>query len=526
MIADRGGSLKTGSALRVASLILIVFSLVVGVVTRPLSIIHYIDFRYDQAIDAGRVMGMWHGIVPQFGPQPLHQPFGLPPLYYYLVFPSSVFGPNPIFQVLPNAILSLCSIAALMYLIYTLLDSVVPAKRLLLTAIIGLWWSVSNVDIQLANREWNPSFVPFFLICFAILYALMAKRKLTVFASALVSIAYGGAAAILVSLHGSTLLVTPIVFVTSLVYFVVVHRNNSKAWLYPALAVAALLLCLTPYVQSELAHHFDNTRAIVAAVSSHTNSALSTRIDNARSAYLGLRGTMYFPPFAFRSLVLSNDAINQALRVIGALFLIVVPFVGVGYFKGNRLVLGSLALYWLLFLIAASNYPTPYIHYLLPIILAPMILAIVSLAYVDYSTVLGKLATLFIASCIVLSIVINGTDDVAYVQAKFGSYRLMTTTDAIDALARLPSGATICGPEREARIHALGYIDTFITKRNLRFGYQCHVGDYMVRSRYVFEKTRPLAPDINDDLTTVAQAPNANENYVAETEVYTIGRLK
>ena len=505
---------------------IIALSLAIAVLTRPLSIFHYIDFRYDQAIDAGRAMGMWHGLLPQFGPQPLHQPFGLPPLYYYLVFPSSAFGPNPVFQVLPNAILSLCSVAALMYLVYMLLDSVTPAKRLLLTAIAGLWWSVANVDIQLANREWNPSFVPFFLLCFTILFALLATRRLTAVQFTLTSIAYGVVGAFLMSVHGTTLFVTPIVFLISLIYFGVAHRRDSKSWLYPAIAATAFLLTLAPYVRSEAVNHFDNTRAMIAVVSSHVDTAVSTRVDNARSAYFGLRETMYFPSFAFRSLVLSHSAIAQALRVIGLLFLIVVPFVGIGYFKGNRVILAGLALYWLLFLFAASSYPTPYIHYKLPIVLVPLILSIVSLAYIDYSSILGKLAGGFVAMCLLLSIVINGADDVAYLQAKFGDHRLMTTNDATDALARLPLGATICGPEREARIHALGYIDTFITKRQLRFSYQCQPGDYTVRSRYIFEKAPPLAPDINDNLTTVLQRVNPGEAVISETPAYTIGRLK
>jgi len=265
---------------------------------------------------------------------------------------------------------------------------------------------------------------------------------------------------------------------------------------------------------------------MIAVVSSHVDTAVSTRVDNARSAYFGLRETMYFPSFGFRSFVLSHSAIAQALRVIGLLFLVVVPFGGIGYFKGNRVILAGLALYWLLFLFAASSYPTPYIHYKLPIILAPLILSIVSLAYIDYSSVFGKLAGGFIAACVILSIIINGADDVAYVEAKFGDHRLMTTNDATEALARLPEGATICGPEREARIHALGYIDAFITKRQLRFSYQCQPGDYTVRSRYIFEKAPPLAPDINDDLATVLQPVSPNETVISETPAYTIGRLK
>ena len=206
------GSESAARAIRAASIATIALSLAIAVVTRPLSILHYTDFRYDQAIHGQVVMGMLHGVWPRFGPQALHQPFELPPLHYYLVFPSSTFGPNPVFQGLPNAILSLCSVAALMYLVYMLLDSVTPAMRLLFAAIAGLWWSTSNVDIQLANREWNPSFVPFFLICCTMLFALLATRRLTAVQFTLASIGYGVAAAILTSVHGSTLFVTPIAF--------------------------------------------------------------------------------------------------------------------------------------------------------------------------------------------------------------------------------------------------------------------------------------------------------------------------
>ncbi len=501
------------------SLAIAVLAVIVAAITRPLSTLAYTDFRYDQAVDAGRVLAMWHGVWPAFGPQPLHQPFGLPPLYYYLLLPSSIFGPNPIFQAMPNALLSVCSVVLVMYLVYMLLESAPPDRRVLLAAAAGLWWSFSNVDIQLNNRAWNPSPIAALLMIMSVLFVTIAQRHLSLAQSMLASLTFGAAAAILVSLHGTTLFVTPVLFVVLIGYYIVRNRTANCSWLFPALAIGSFLACLTPYWVTEIGNHWDNTRAIVHAVQANAGTPLGAKLDNARHAYLSLRETMYFPDFT-RSFA-PESTLGQLLKAIGVLFLLLVPWLAAFTFKGNRLLAGVLVLGWLIYLAASANYPTPYIHYRLPIIIAPLILAVASLAYISYRTVTGRLAAGFVIVCLLVSLVINGVDDVAYLQAKFASQRLMRTTDMISALTDLPAGATVCGSERQAHLHPLMYLDEFIVKRGLRFATTCTPGAYQITPRYVYAHGTPLAADINDDLNVVSTAGTTGRVLV-DRELYSI----
>ncbi len=468
-------------------------------------------------------MGMWQGNLPTLGPETSNQQFRIPPLYYYLLFPSSTLGANPVFLALTNAVLSFGSVIIFMYLIYSLLQSVEPDKRLLLTSIAGLWWSVSIVDIQLNNRSWNPSLVPFFLMAFLLLYAVLLQRNRPIVLSLLAWLGYGACAAILVSLHGSTLIVTPIFFFASIAYYIFTRRTTPKIALLPLAAVASFFGCLTPYWSGELARHWANTQSIAAAMHSHMGMGLLPLANNVRNAYFGLRTEMYFPDFTLPSAV-RDGASNLALRIMGLLFLTVAPVLGFAVFRGNRVLIGVLAAYWLIYMVAAANLPISYLHYKLPIVLAPIILAIASLAYLNYATVAGRLAALFLGTCLLISILMNVRDDYAYLHAKFGKHRLLTSDDLVTAMNVIPPNATMCGPERQLHLRALEYIDLFIEHKHIRFDHTCRTGNYIVHPRYIFEIAPSLTSAINDDLNVVDYHGIRGSTTVLETDTFVVER--
>lgn len=95
----------------------------------------------------------------------------------------------------------------------------------------------------------------------------------------------------------------------------------------------------------------------------------------------------------------------------------------------------------------------------------------------------------------------------------------------LNALGQLPVGATACGSERQSHLRALRYLDTFSTNRELLFEERCKPGDYVVRSRYVFEKAPSSTPDINDSLRIVQAPDNAAWSEVTKSGTYTIERV-
>ena len=525
--------------LELVSITLIAAALIFAFLTRVVSVFHYIDFYGDEARFAGHVMDMWQGIWPAFGPHPYNQPFGLPPLYFYLAWPLSALGPNPVFQALLNAILSFCSVPLLGYLVYRLLDGVARQQRLLLSSIAALWWSVSYVDIQLNNKEWNPSLIPFFLMCLALLYATQLQEKLSPSMRALCWILYGVVAAILVSLHGSTLFIIPVIFCASLLYYVVVVNRNRKArWVYPALAVASMLACLTPYWGEELRSHWANTQTIFATIHSAAaaSAGLSTKISNAASAYFSLISEMYFP-VGGGSIRHASSAAALGIRVLAFIFFVATPLLAIAYFRGNKLILGFMAAIWVVYLYAASNFLAIYVHYKMPIVLAPMILGIGSLAYLNYKSAWGRVAGAFLLVCVLLSMLSNVRLDLGYLAAKFGSRRLVTTSDIAQAFQKLPAGATVCS-ERQAETNdqrstrnrdflaALGYIDRFETNKNLKFVWPCAPGDYLIHSRYAFAHDPYFLPVYQDLRVVQNPEPGNDTQVVARGRTYLIELLR
>ena len=91
--------------------ILILLAIIFALVTRLCAIFQYITFDIgpdpDQIRDAFAVMEIWKGNLPTLGPKVTtigsHH---ILPLYYYLFFPFTMLGADPVFQALPNGLFS------------------------------------------------------------------------------------------------------------------------------------------------------------------------------------------------------------------------------------------------------------------------------------------------------------------------------------------------------------------------------------------------------------------------------------
>jgi hypothetical protein len=81
-----------------AAYILIVLAIGFGFFSRLIACFRYVTFfYYDQVRDAELYVKMWQGNIPNLGPGASVGGYKLLPLYYYLVFPATVLGVDPVF---------------------------------------------------------------------------------------------------------------------------------------------------------------------------------------------------------------------------------------------------------------------------------------------------------------------------------------------------------------------------------------------------------------------------------------------
>ncbi|MBI2411567.1 MAG: hypothetical protein HYV32_06775 [Candidatus Kerfeldbacteria bacterium] len=445
------------SSVRFFGYFLITLSLVSGAVWRLVGMFWYTEFKGDQIRDAYIYMDMWHGVWPSLGPASSVGGFALPPLYYYLVFPFTVLGANPIWQVLLNVLCSWLSIPSLMWVLYRLFFGVPRHWRFVLVGAAGLWWGTVFQYIYLTTREWNPIPVPFFLLLMVVLmewaYTAESPRK-----QVLIWIGQGAVGAILVSLHSTTWLMMPVVFAISSIIYI----RKTKKWWLPVIGVFSAVFALLPYWVGELHRHGANTKAFLAVIlhsskgeQSHT---LLQRLDRAVATYFDLGQSTYFfhlPMNALATIFLSAIAIIFLLR-----------------FRGDR----RLLQHWLLiigvYFFAAANYwDVLYIHYLLPIMTLPILLIVGSLSGLHWNTRKEAIVGGLLIALGVFSFGINLQADVEYMNDILGSDRLPNTRDAVHAVEQFQPGSAVCVDR--GTLPQYQYIDRFIIKKNFTFVEGC-----------------------------------------------------
>ncbi len=473
-----------GNGAKLTAYMLILLALVFGFFSRVVSVFRYVTFDIgpspDQVRDAYIYMNMWQGSWPTLGPSASVGGYHLPPLYYYLVFPFTAFGADPVYQALPNAIFSFLSIPLLIYLVYQLLEENIKlSKRLIVAGLAGCWYSLLFGEIFISTFHWNPSPIPFFLICFILLYKYQLEADFNVIAQSLCWLLYGITLAILMSLHSTTLFVMPLVFMASSTFFIYRNRRTPKKWLLPGLSISSTLIALLPYWRGELSRGFLNTKQIIITVISSSQdthrSTILQRLSRAVINYFELGQQAYF---------LGSSWVHVGISTI---FLSLILFLGIGKFKGNRTIMMVLVFTWLVYLYAASNYKGIFfLHYKMLIIFAPIIFSSLSIAYLDFSQKNDRFIIIILILGISFSAWTNLTFNYKYLYSKYGRDRLVATADIIYILNQLPAKSTFCDPHYEGArklYNQYKYIDTYITKKGLKWVKICQSGDYILQPK-------------------------------------------
>jgi hypothetical protein len=472
--------------LEIAAYGLISVALIFGFVSRLVVVFRYISFFYfDQVRDAEVYMKMWQGNLPILGPGASVGGYKLFPLYYYLVFPSTSLGVDPVFQVLPNAIFSFLSIPLFMYLVYQLLEKTEHSKRLFLAALAGFWSSVLFVEIFINTYHWNPGPIPFFMLCFILLYKWQLEARLSLLIQAGLWILYGSVLAILTSLHSTTLFVMPVVFVASSILFITKNRRNPQKWFLPLLSVASAIISLVPYWRGEFSRGWVNTKGIIAKITSAGTEAsqrnVLERIGKAFSTFVELAQQAYFLGF-------SNW--QTAISIAFFVLLLIVALIAYKKYKGNLTITLFLGFTWLIYIYAASNFwGLSVIHNKFIILWSPILITIVALASLDFSSWVNKTAIALLSLFILLSILLNIHFNAKLLTAKYGANRAISTVDIIDFFEQIPKKSTVCDLKAQEDwqlfniAYAYQYLDKYISKRNLKFVKDCQPGNYALQPK-------------------------------------------
>ncbi|WP_323291299.1 hypothetical protein [Crocosphaera sp. XPORK-15E] len=469
----------------------------------------FTNYSGDQINDAYRVMGIWEGQWPTLGPGPaawsgLVGDVYLPPLYYYLVFPATIITHDLSAQAIPNALFTFLSIPILALTIYKLLEGVGHNKRFFLSALAGFWYIFLFRNIVLSTGDslgGNPVSVPFFLLCFTLLYTYQLEARLPLYLEVLCWLAYGLVIAIITNLHFSSLFVMPVVFIISIIVYIAKDPKKAKRWILPGLAILTALLTLTPYWIGELGRNWINTQRILSLVFDSSTKeghsvSLFQRFNAILHSYFDLGQEVYFPGNSWKNLIIS------------LIFLGIILVVGIYKFRGNWTIFRLLGVTWVIFCLAYSstNLENTYnpVFYKILIYLAPIFLAICSLAYLDISRPLEKYLIILIIACITVSILINTKYFYNYISSRGGIPRVPNTSDISQALEKIPAQATVCHHKESYRnIRNQEYIDRYVNKGSLKFIANCEPGYYLLYSKYealgdyTLNKRDPLSEKMN-----------------------------
>jgi len=290
--------------------------------------------------------------------------------------------------------------------------------------------------------------MPFFLIIFVLLYKFQLETKKPLYYQAISWIVYGIVLAISVSLHSTTMFVLPVVCLLTSLWFVYKNRKNFRKCLLPFLAIFSSNIALLHYWKVEIARNFNNTRAIVNTIrgsdETTTQSAnLLARLLKAIWEFIFLGNQVYF---------LSKDWLWFNL-FLSAVFLVISLYFTLRRFQGNKTILSVLTLTWLIFMYAASNYQEEYFfsHRKILIWFAPMLMGIISLAYLNFNKKWPRFFGLILIGLIGYSIATNLYFDQRYISSKYSTERLTSVSDTIDIFNQIPPGSNICYPAKKGK---------------------------------------------------------------------------
>jgi hypothetical protein len=257
------------------------------------------------------------------------------------------------------------------------------------------------------------------------------------------------------------------------------------------------------YWNSEIVRNFANTKGLVRALtekgaSGEPSSNLFTRLFKAIWEMVYLGNQVFF----------LNDNISIFNVVVSAIFFGISLYIVIKKYRGNKTLIGFLAITWIIFLYASSNYPDEhfYSHRKILLWFAPILLAIASLAYLNLTKTFDRILGLVLAIIIGYSIATNLYFNQRYLASKYGSERLLSVADTVEIINQIPAGSTLCDPAKKGKRKEHGqydYIDTFMTKRELTITNACPSGSYYIQPKF------KMAIQMNDlfPIFTLAKTP-------------------
>ncbi len=475
---------------------LIALAIIFGCFTRIFAVFQYVTFDIgpdpDQIRDAFTVMKIWQGEFPLLGPKAYGfglADFHLLPLYYYLLLPFTLLGQSPAYQAFPNALFSFLSIPLFIFLIYRLLEGIHSAKRLLISGLSGLWYSLLFGDIFISNFQWNPSSIPFFFLLLTLFYDIQSRHLQNLKVQTLSWIGCCITVAILVSLHASALFIMPVVYgIISLQFMFKSFRRSgfSGRLALPGLGFLAAVVVLTPYWIGEWRISFGNTKAILRAVFSFSGSEASNASDSSLFSRLGYL-VMHVFNLVRQAYFWDGSLPYFVLAVLAIAIIIPLAF---STFRGNRHIWLLWLSTWGLFLLAAATLDpkTTSFYYKLLILPAPIVLVAVVLAYGNWVGKRAIASYLVIMALITLSSINNLYWDMQLMSAKYGPNRLINTREMTQIMEQLPDKAEICDPRVERKRleeNQYNYIDTYLIQKQIEVLDACHRGNFVIHPKRV-----------------------------------------
>jgi hypothetical protein len=172
---------------------------------------------------------------------------------------------------------------------------------------------------------------------------------------------------------------------------------------------------------------------------------------------------------------------------------------------------------------AASNYQEEYFfsHRKILIWFAPMLMGIISLAYLNFNNKWSRFFGIILIGLIGYSIATNLYFDQRYISSKYSAERLLSASDIIDIFNQIPPRSNICYPAKKDKRkinNQYDYIDNHITKRDLQVVNSCQTGDYILQSKFkmdlemndlfpIFSLTK--TPSLEQKANLVLETPEA-----------------
>ncbi len=459
--------------------------------TRLIAVFQYVTFDIgpdpDQIRDTFLIMEIGQGKFPTLGPVSSIGGYHILPLYYYLVFPFTILGSDPVFQALPNALFSFLSIPLFIYLIYQLLDRTETSLRIFLSGLAGFWYSLFFGDIFISNFQWNPSSIPFFFLLLTALYQLQMKNKYSLITQVFLWTLSGVILAILISLHSSTLFIIPLVFMITASVFIYrgIKKKKYIFTILPFFSILSAIISLTPYWIGEFGRDFSNTKKIIRTVlksTSEDDTSFLMKLFNKLSQLILNYFTLGQQHYLWDDYWLSF--------LVSIIFLSLVTYWAFFKFKGNPYICLFWVSTWLIFLLAVANIDpkltVPYYKTLISF--APIVLSIITLAHFDYSSRYQKVLVIFIGIFIIISCFQNLRYDYRFMSSKYSENALMSTADVTNIIEKLPSNTTICDPtikRKRKRNNQYNYIDTYVTKKGISITETCQEGHYVIHPKRI-----------------------------------------